>query len=98
MLTCSPAGLACNVIWAVFGNTSTKVVLVRPPESVTVRCIRYQTTVDVSPVFGMTNDPLETPLNGAMNSWVWTLWWNTISHVKALGGRFPSSWSVPVPA
>jgi hypothetical protein len=51
------------------GTTSTKVVEVSPPESRTVRWIRYQTLVAVSPVSGIVNEPPVLPLVAGKKGW-----------------------------
>ena len=92
-----PAGFDEKVIVTFRGRRSKNVDVLRPPESVTVRWMRYQTLSEVSPVVGITNVPLFTPVHGARNGWKCVSWWKSTCHSKAVAGRVPSSGSVPVP-
>src|SRR5262245_8603882 len=51
-----PGGLVCSVTLAVRGLTSRKTACVSPPESWTVRWMRYQTFDEVSPSVGIVNE------------------------------------------
>jgi hypothetical protein len=97
-VTCSPAGFVATVTFDLRGFTSRCAWPGWPSVSVTVRWIRYQTLLDVSPDVGTSKQPLSTPVIGPRNGWVWVSWWKRMSHVNALGGRIPSSGSLPVPA
>ena len=96
-VTLEPGGLVAKVRVDVRGTTSTNMVSVRPPESRTVRWMRYHTFAEVSPVVGMTKEPVLAPLVGGTKGWKWVSWWKSTHQVKALGGRLPFSKSVPVP-
>ena len=52
---------------------------------------------DVSPRLGMMNEPPVEPLVAGRNGRICPLTWKSTRQVKALGGRLPSSGSVPVP-
>src|SRR5262245_6844810 len=92
-----PGGFVWIVIVEVRGWMSRYDVWDRPTESVTVRYIRYQTLIEVSPVVGMVNVLDVKPLVAAINEWVCVLWCRSIHQVNALAGSVPSSWSVAVP-
>jgi hypothetical protein len=66
-LTWRPAGLVWKVIVVVRGTMSRVFSLVRPSESTASRWMRYQTLGEVSPVVGITNEPLAEPVVGGMN-------------------------------
>ena len=93
-----PAGLVAKVSWTVRGWTSRKTVVVSPPESRTVRWMRYQTSASVWPTVDGTNEPLVAPEVGATNGCTCVAWWKSICQVNALAGSVPSSGSEPEPA
>ena len=98
-VTCRPGGVVARWSVETRGMTSRKVVWVRPPESLTVRWMRYQTLAAVSPEVGIVNEPvLRAAGRRGTNGWVCVSWWKSTRQVKALAGRVPSSVSVPVPA
>ena len=69
-----PDGIVTSWIATVRGITSRNVDDVRPPESVTVRWIRYQTFGSVWPTLSAVNDPDVAPLVEGRNGWVWSAW------------------------
>src|SRR4026209_1607558 len=93
-----PGGLVSSVTVRTIGTMSRYTEWVRPPASVTVRWIRYQTLLSVSPTVGMVNDPPVTFVVSGTKGWEWVLWWKSTCHVKEPAGRVPSSGSEPVPA
>ena len=96
-VTRRPAGSVARVRVAFRGTTSTKVEEVRPPETRTVRWMRYQTMAAVSPRVAMVNEPVYEPVVDGTCGWVCVSWWKSTRQVKALAGSVPSSGSVPVP-
>jgi len=64
---CNPTGSDVIVMLTVRGRTSRVTWLVKPHESLTVRCIRKNTFESVSMLVGTVNEPLVTPLVGCMN-------------------------------
>src|SRR5689334_5325895 len=69
-VNCMPEGTLARLKVDLIGSTSRNVVFVAPDASRTVRRMRYHTTGDVSPVFGMMKEPLRAPLRAGMNGWM----------------------------
>ncbi len=68
-VSCRPVGFVAKVIVTVRGRTSRITSVTRPALSTTDRWIRYQTLGEVSPIVGITKEPLVMPAVGGMKGW-----------------------------